>query len=459
MSIPTDPSYCLIYPMSYVRDVELDHFDTHNNLAGTCLHHCICHVTLQYMNDDPNQRREYSGSHLILPRGVQYMERLFPQDPPAAEPPGATDRFCHQGAFSHGTSGRLQVNGPDLQRVLWRLVPVHRCGPGPTQAAWDKFPPYQSEIPAPLALSYLQARQPKAMRRSPPRATTPNPAVESPKAKCSGSKGGHLCSSGHSSNTSTPKCPDSTSAKKPSSSKEPTSNDQEKSPRGHHSCKCGHSPLLSAESVGRKWKGVHTEGTHALNSTLPISSSAFDSFCSPMRSHSNVTELQPPSITLTPLGLGTPRQWRTVSDESRHSLVSIYTSLGINLLGYPATGPGNLTPSIPSLTGSHHVFSTWPIGMFTSRPSSPHLTIDQANSLFKLAAKCQALGIKLAKQFQVLSGLEAMHCNSIQGMVHETLMLGCSAWEAAYSAILWDRVSEDECETMTHHLRSEADAA
>ena len=92
------------------------------------------------------------------------------------------------------------------------------------------FPPYQNEIPAPLAPSYLQSKQPKAMKSSPPWATTPNPAVESPKAKCSGSKGGHHCSSGHSSNTSTPKCPDSTSAKKPSSSKEPALNEQEKSP-------------------------------------------------------------------------------------------------------------------------------------------------------------------------------------------------------------------------------------
>ena len=97
--------------------------------------------------------------------------------------------------------------------------------------------------------------------------------------------------------------------------------------------------------------------------------------------------------------------------------------------------------------------------MFTSGPSSPHLTIDQVNSVFKLAAECQVLGIKLAKEFQVLSGLEAMHHNSIQGMVHETLTLGHSAQEAAYSAILWDRVSEAECEAMTHCLRSEADAA
>ena len=46
MSIPMEPSYCLLYPTSYMRDVGLDHFDTHNNLAETCLHHCICCATL-----------------------------------------------------------------------------------------------------------------------------------------------------------------------------------------------------------------------------------------------------------------------------------------------------------------------------------------------------------------------------------------------------------------------------
>ena len=137
-------------------------------------------------------------------------------------------------------------------------------------------------------------------------------------------------------------------------------------------------------------------------------------------------------------------------------MASIYTSLNFNLPGYPAVGPSNLTPTVPGLAGSHHMSSTWPPGMFTSRPSSPHLTIDQTNSVFKLVAECQALSIKLAKEFQVLSGLEAMHCNSIQGMVHETLMR--SAQEAAYLAILQDGVSKAECEAMTCHLHSEAEA-
>ena len=101
--------------------------------------------------------------------------------------------------------------------------------------------------------------------------------------------------------------------------------------------------------------------------------------------------------------------------------------------------------------------STWPASVFTPGPSSPHLTINQANSLYKLATECQVLGTKLAKKFQVLLGLEAMHHNSIQGMAHEMLTLGHSAQEAAYFAIIRDRVPDNECEATTHHLHSEAD--
>ena len=59
----------------------------------------------------------------------------------------------------------------------------------------------------------------------------------------------------------------------------------------------------------------------------------------------------------------------------------------------------------------------------------------------------------------MLSGLEAMHHNSIQGTVHEMLTLGCSAWEAAYLAILWDDIMEAEREATTCRLHSEPDAA
>ena len=115
-------------------------------------------------------------------------------------------------------------------------------------------------------------------------------------------------------------------------------------------------------------------------------------------------------------------------------------------------------PSVPSLAGSHHVSSTWPASVFTSGPPFPHLAIDQANSLYKLATECQVLSIKLAKKFQVLLALEAMHHNSIQGMAHQTLTLGCLAQEATYFAIIQDRVPDNEHEAMTHRLCSEADA-
>ena len=71
MLVPTDPPYCLIYPMSCVKDMEPDHFNTHNNPTRTHLHCCLCRATLQYMNDDPCYRRAYGGSHLILPHRAQ----------------------------------------------------------------------------------------------------------------------------------------------------------------------------------------------------------------------------------------------------------------------------------------------------------------------------------------------------------------------------------------------------
>ena len=101
----------------------------------------------------------------------------------------------------------------------------------------------------------------EAMKQSPPRAATPNLSVVSPKTKCSSGQGSPHHGSGCSSNTSTPKCPDSTSTKKPSSSKEPTLNSQEKSPKARGSCKHGCSPSPSTESVRCKWKDVLLQGT------------------------------------------------------------------------------------------------------------------------------------------------------------------------------------------------------
>ena len=160
-----------------------------------------------------------------------------------------------------------------------------------------------------------------------------------------------------------------------------------------------------------------------------------------------------PSITSTPLGKASPREGRTTYSDSRHSSASLFASSSFNLPSYPSMGLGSLIPSVPSIAGSQHISSTWPPNLFPSRPSILQLTTDQTNSIFGLASECQALSIRLAKDFQVLSGLEAIHRNSVQGTVHETLTLGHSTREAAYAAILWDGIMEEECEAMTHHCK------
>ena len=146
------------------------------------------------------------------------------------------------------------------------------------------------------------------------------------------------------------------------------------------------------------------------------------------------------------------------SSDSRHSSASLFSSSSFSLPGYPSLGLGSLTPLVPSITGSQHISSTWPPNLVSSRPSTPWLTIDQANSIFGLVSECQALGVRLAKDFQVLSRLEAIHHNSVQGTAHEMLTLGHSTQEATYAAILRDDITEVEREAMTCCLCSEADA-
>ena len=103
---------------------------------------------------------------------------------------------------------------------------------------------------------------------------------------------------------------------------------------------------LDANGKMSAWRAT----TH---STLPVSSCAFDGLHSPTGSHSNGTEPLPPSITSTPLGLGSPRQWQTTSHESRHSIASIYTSPNFSLPGHPAVGPGNSYCCQPSWIPPH----------------------------------------------------------------------------------------------------------
>ena len=114
------------------------------------------------------------------------------------------------------------------------------------------LPTFQGEIPVPPAPSYQQDREPVVTKQSLHRAAAPDTSVESPKAKRSSSKSGPPRGSGHSSNTSTPKCPDSMSTKKPSYPKELTPDDQARSPQAHSSRKHGCLPSPVSGSAGCK---------------------------------------------------------------------------------------------------------------------------------------------------------------------------------------------------------------
>ena len=349
MSILTDPPYCLVYPTSYVKGIEPDHFDTCNSPVGMRLHCCVGHVTLQFSNDDPKQCTKYVGSHLILPCGVQYNDQLYPPilepwnhhspliDPTMVEPcpMEVVGNFrAVDPIFKGGYGDSLLYSEADLARLRWQNV---------------YLPTFQGEIPMPPASFYQQVREPAATKQSLHRAAAPDMSVESPKAKCSSSKGGPPQGSRCSSNTSTPKHPDSTSTKKPSCPKESTPDDQVKSPQVSSSRKCGHSPSPASGSAGCKQRDLHCVDSSTVDTTLPISSSILDTFRSLTGSFSDVIELLAPSITSTPLGKASPREGQTTSSDSRHSLALLFASSSFSLPGYPSVGLGSLTPLVPSL--------------------------------------------------------------------------------------------------------------
>ena len=188
ISIPTDPSYCLVYPTSYVRDADLDHFDTHNNPARMHLHRCVYHTTLQFNNDEPKEHINYSGSHLILPHRAQYNNRLFPailepqnhhsplidsamREPYPMEMVG--DFWVVDLIFKGCYRDSLLYSDTDLHQL--RRQGIH-------------LPTFQGEIPMPLAPSYQQVREPVVTKQSPHRVVASDTPSESPKAKHSSSK-------------------------------------------------------------------------------------------------------------------------------------------------------------------------------------------------------------------------------------------------------------------------------
>ena len=73
--------------------------------------------------------------------------------------------------------------------------------------------------------------------------------------------------------------------------------------------------------------------------------------------------------------------------------------------------------------------------------------------------ECQALGTELAKQFQTLSGLEAMHHAMAQATAHEAINAGQMAQNAAYSILLDEQTPDKKHEETLQQLHAKADQA
>ena len=119
---------------------------------------------------------------------------------------------------------------------------------------WEKvyLPTFWEEIPMAPTPSYWQSRELVAAKQSLHRAAALDTSMESPKSRCCSSKSRPPQGTGHGSNTSTPKCPDSMSAKKPSHPQESTLDHLPKSLQASNSLKHGHSPSPTTGSAGCK---------------------------------------------------------------------------------------------------------------------------------------------------------------------------------------------------------------
>ena len=114
-----------------------------------------------------------------------------------------------------------------------------------------------------------------------------------------------------------------------------------------------------------------------------------------------------------------------------------YNSFYYNdLLGF---GWGGITP-MGSVSGLHQVSSNilQPGALFSPAmpPASCSLNPEQSAEVFYLGAECQTMGTQLAKQFQILSRLEAMHHAMAQATAHKTINQGWVERSAAYNVLL-----------------------
>ena len=171
------------------------------------------------------------------------------------------------------------------------------------------------------------------------------------------------------------------------------------------------------------------------------------------------TRHPPTSSTSTPNKIGSMLHFHSNSTNSRHSMTPLDTSL-YGSFSYPGStdmGHGSITPTTSVAELQWVTSSIWqPPGPFspTLMPAMDTLSTRQVAEIYQLATEYQALGTELTKQFQNLSGLEAVHHTMAQATAHKTINAGHMAHNAAFSAIAANQPDGD-CEKFLHQFCTE----
>ena len=150
MAPPTEPPYCLMYPIHFFNDTPEDlKNQLHTDLfpLGLCFQECVCHQLIQWANLHEKWETIIGGSRFLLPHGAQYDDNLLPWlirlqnhrsllvDPIMAQlyPMVKVGSFTMQDPLFPGTTGDSYVYWGDARKWLeergYRVLKY--TGPGP----------------------------------------------------------------------------------------------------------------------------------------------------------------------------------------------------------------------------------------------------------------------------------------------------------------------------------------
>ena len=357
MAIPTDPPYCLVYPVNYSDDVATknqNHFNTTVSLPGLCTCSCICCALLQHADLMEAHRWKYNGSHLIVPCGAQY-KTLFPE---------ITMPHNHRGPLINHSSRKpypmvpvgdfspvdkifpgspvdsLLFNGKELARLKRKGLQVSTFQ---EEKPYPSSPKREKQLSScssgdVLGSSSRKGEPPKTSSKSyrasshwaPPDSTS-SKKLSSHHSKCSPSAKEWCDKESHSTST---KHKDKSNSDKSKQDKHGSNKAANKSPHKHHV-----SPPSQPSSTERAGKEHHLEDTTQTSSADTHSGPQSPSNC--MSKTKDQSSFTAPSSTSTPNKIGSMPRFCSSSTDSRCSLTPLDTSLygSFSYLGPHRCGP------------------------------------------------------------------------------------------------------------------------